>query len=43
KVYGTIHIAFGSSVPFAGANAADVHIDCVVKNPVVYFDGERVI
>ncbi|MCT6926428.1 MAG: aminopeptidase [Lysinibacillus fusiformis] len=43
KVYGTIHIAFGSNVPFAGANAADVHIDCVVKNPVVYFDGERVI
>ncbi|AJK86716.1 aminopeptidase [Lysinibacillus fusiformis] len=43
KVYGTIHIAFGSNVPFGGANAADVHIDCVVKNPVVYFDGERVI
>ncbi|NOG29898.1 aminopeptidase [Lysinibacillus fusiformis] len=43
KVYGTIHIAFGSNVPFGGANTADVHIDCVVKNPVVYFDGERVI
>jgi len=43
KVYGTIHIAFGSNVPFGGTNAADVHIDCVVKNPVVYFDGERVI
>lgn len=43
KVYGTIHIAFGRNVPFGGANAADVHIDCVVKNPVVYFDGERVI
>ncbi|MFJ7920254.1 aminopeptidase [Lysinibacillus fusiformis] len=43
KVYGTIHIAFGSNVPFGGANAADVHIDCVVKNPVVYFDGEQVI
>ncbi|MCR8855465.1 aminopeptidase [Lysinibacillus fusiformis] len=43
KVYGTIHIAFGSNVPFGGANAADVHIDCVVKNPIVYFDGERVI
>lgn len=43
KVYGTIHIAFGSNVPFGGANAADVHIDCVVKNPIVYFDGKRVI
>ncbi|ACA41715.1 aminopeptidase [Lysinibacillus sp. fkY74-1] len=43
KVYGTIHIAFGSNTPFGGANAADVHIDCVVKNPIVYFDGERVM
>lgn len=43
KVYGTIHIAFGSNVPFGGTNAADVHIDCVVKNPTVYFDGKQVI
>ncbi|MGN4123993.1 aminopeptidase [Lysinibacillus sphaericus] len=43
KVYGTIHIAFGSNVPFGGTNAADVHIDCVVKNPTVYFDGKHVI
>ncbi|KOY81414.1 aminopeptidase [Lysinibacillus macroides] len=43
KVYGTIHIAFGSNVPFGGANAADVHIDCVVKSPLVYFDGQQVL
>jgi len=43
KVYGTIHIAFGSNEPFGGLNAADVHIDCVVKNPIVYFDGKQVI
>lgn len=43
KVFGTIHIAFGSNAPFGGANAADVHIDCVVKNPTVYFDGKQVI
>ncbi|MEK5232951.1 aminopeptidase [Lysinibacillus sp. FSL K6-0232] len=43
KVYGTIHIAFGSNVPFGGANAADVHIDCVVKSPSVYFDEQQVI
>ncbi|KOS64333.1 aminopeptidase [Lysinibacillus agricola] len=43
KVYGTIHIAFGSNAPFGGTNAADVHIDCVVKNPIVYFDGKQVI
>ncbi|WPK11294.1 aminopeptidase [Lysinibacillus louembei] len=43
KVYGTIHIAFGSNAPFGGSNKADVHIDCVVKNPVVYLDGEQLI
>lgn len=43
KVYGTIHIAFGSNVPFGGANATDVHIDCVVKSPSVYFDEQQVI
>jgi len=43
KVYGTIHIAFGSNAPFGGANASDVHIDCVVKSPIVYFDGQQVI
>lgn len=43
KVFGTIHIAFGSNAPFGGANASDVHIDCVVKSPIVYFDGQQVI
>ncbi|GLC88152.1 aminopeptidase [Lysinibacillus piscis] len=43
KVYGTIHIAFGSNASFGGANEADVHIDCVVKSPTVYFDGQQII
>lgn len=40
KVYGTIHIAFGSNHPFGGTNKADVHIDCVVKKPNVYLNNE---
>ncbi|MFB1097644.1 aminopeptidase [Terribacillus sp. JSM ZJ617] len=38
KVYGTIHIAFGSNNTFGGMVAAGVHIDCVVKAPTVYLD-----
>ncbi|PAF18751.1 aminopeptidase [Terribacillus saccharophilus] len=38
KVYGTIHIAFGSNNTFGGMIAAGVHIDCVVKAPTVYLD-----
>lgn len=38
KVYGTIHIAFGSNKPFGGKTEAGVHIDCVVKEPTVYID-----
>ncbi|PAD40327.1 aminopeptidase [Terribacillus sp. 7520-G] len=38
KVYGTIHIAFGSNNTFGGTVAAGVHIDCVVKAPTVFLD-----
>ncbi|MFS0561493.1 aminopeptidase [Terribacillus sp. 179-K 1B1 HS] len=38
KVYGTIHIAFGSNNTFGGVVAAGVHIDCVVKTPTVFLD-----
>ncbi len=33
KAYNTIHIAFGSNHTFGGTIKADVHIDCVTKNP----------
>ncbi len=42
KVYGTVHIAFGSNKPFGGTNEAGVHIDCVVKDPVVTIDGKEI-
>ncbi|WP_257348202.1 aminopeptidase [Pseudalkalibacillus decolorationis] len=38
KVYGTVHIAFGSNKSFGGENEAGVHIDCVIKEPVVWID-----
>lgn len=38
KVYGTIHVAFGSNNTFGGTVAAGVHIDAVVTKPTVYID-----
>lgn len=43
KVFGTIHIAFGSNKPFGGETEAGVHIDCVVKSPTVWVDGNKVM
>ncbi|HLR02936.1 MAG TPA: aminopeptidase, partial [Virgibacillus sp.] len=42
KVYGTVHIAFGSNKPFGGVTDAGVHIDCVIKDPVVHIDGKQI-
>ncbi|MDZ7835995.1 MAG: aminopeptidase [Alkalibacterium sp.] len=43
KVFGTIHIAFGSNKPFGGVTEAGIHIDCVVKEPTVWIDGEKIM
>lgn len=43
KVYGTVHIAFGSNKSFGGVTEAGVHIDCVIKEPIVHIDRERII
>lgn len=43
KVYGTVHIAFGSNKPFGGINEAGVHIDCVTTKPSVWIDDEKVM
>ncbi|MCM2999865.1 aminopeptidase [Paenibacillus cellulositrophicus] len=43
KVYGTIHVAFGSNNTFGGVVAAGVHIDCVVGKPDVYLDGRQIM
>ncbi|WP_059172823.1 aminopeptidase [Bacillus sp. FJAT-27445] len=41
KVFGTVHIAFGSNKPFGGTNEAGVHIDCVITGPIVKIDGKE--
>jgi leucyl aminopeptidase (aminopeptidase T) len=43
KVFGTVHIAFGSNKPFGGTNEAGVHIDCVIKDPIVTIDDKIII
>lgn len=43
KVFGTIHIAFGSNKPFGGVTEAGVHIDCVIQAPTVWIDGQKVM
>lgn len=43
KVYGTIHVAFGSNNTFGGTVAAGVHIDCVVGKPNVYLDDQLIV
>ncbi|MDI2587610.1 aminopeptidase [Psychrobacillus sp. NEAU-3TGS] len=35
KVFGTVHIAFGSNKSFGGENEAGVHIDCLIKDPII--------
>ncbi|MED4780176.1 aminopeptidase [Brevibacillus choshinensis] len=43
KVYGTIHVAFGSNNTFGGNIVAGVHIDLVVKEPDVYLDDRLIM
>ncbi|MFC7395438.1 aminopeptidase [Scopulibacillus cellulosilyticus] len=43
KVYGTIHVAFGTNITFGGTVEAGVHIDCVVLKPELSVDGEAVV
>ena len=43
KVFGTIHVAFGSNNTFGGAISAGVHIDGVVKTPDFYIDNQLIM
>jgi leucyl aminopeptidase (aminopeptidase T) len=42
KVFGTVHIAFGSNKSFGGTTDAGVHIDCIIKDPSVWIDSQRI-
>jgi leucyl aminopeptidase (aminopeptidase T) len=41
KVFGTVHIAFGSNKSFGGKTDAGVHIDCIIKDPNVWIDSQK--
>jgi leucyl aminopeptidase (aminopeptidase T) len=43
KVYGTIHVAFGSNNTFGGTISAGVHIDGVVNKPDIYIDDQLIM
>ena len=40
KALGSIHIALGDNHTFGGENRSNLHIDCLVVDPQVYFDGK---
>lgn len=43
KVFGTIHIAFGNNCSYGGTQDVPIHLDCVVRSPTLYFDGEMIM
>ncbi len=43
KVLGTIHIALGKNSSFGGSIEVDIHLDCIIKRPSVFIDGEEIM
>lgn len=43
KLYGTVHIAFGTNTSFGGTNKADCHYDGIILDPTLYLDDELII
>jgi leucyl aminopeptidase (aminopeptidase T) len=43
KVYGTIHIAFGNNKSMGGNISVGSHLDGLIKQPDVYFDGRLIM
>lgn len=43
KVYGTVHIAFGTNTSFGGINKADCHMDGIILKPTLYLDDQLII
>lgn len=43
KLYGTVHIAFGTNTSFGGTTKAACHLDGIILNPTLYLDEECVI
>ena len=43
KIYGSVHIAFGTNTAFGGTNQADCHLDGVILHPDLYLDGRCIL
>jgi leucyl aminopeptidase (aminopeptidase T) len=43
KIYGTVHVAFGTNTSFGGSNKANCHMDGVILKPTLYLDDKLVI
>ena len=43
KILGTCHVAFGASRAIGGTVQVPVHLDCVVLEPTVELDGEKIV
>ncbi|MBR3367729.1 MAG: aminopeptidase [Lachnospiraceae bacterium] len=43
KVYGTVHVAFGTNISFGGINKADCHMDGILLRPTLYLDDQLII
>lgn len=43
KLYGTVHIAFGTNTSFGGTTKAACHLDGIILRPTLYLDNECVI
>ncbi len=43
KVYGTVHIAFGTNTSFGGVNKAACHMDGIILAPTLYLDDVKVL
>ena len=43
KIFGTVHIAFGTNISFGGVNKADCHLDGVILEPTLYLDDRLII
>lgn len=43
KVYGTVHIAFGTNTSFGGTNKAACHMDGIILKPTLYLDDRLII
>lgn len=43
KIYGTVHVAFGTNTSFGGTTKADCHLDGIMLRPTLYLDEDCVM